>query len=74
MVALRGILDKDLDPFITNCKRLEQVDLLGVRSISQEVCLRYVLLVSLTCHFYFKWKNNALEPLKHYFSSRNLAM
>ncbi|XP_026682587.1 F-box/LRR-repeat protein 4-like [Diaphorina citri] len=40
MVALRGILDKDLDPFIQNCKRLEQVDLLGVRSISQEVCLR----------------------------------
>lgn len=42
MVALRGILDKDLDPFITNCKRLEQVDLLGVRSISQEVCLRFL--------------------------------
>ncbi|KAI5710290.1 hypothetical protein M8J75_007379 [Diaphorina citri] len=42
MVALRGILDKDLDPFIQNCKRLEQVDLLGVRSISQEVCLRFL--------------------------------
>uniref|UniRef100_A0A8D8XHW1 F-box/LRR-repeat protein 4 n=1 Tax=Cacopsylla melanoneura TaxID=428564 RepID=A0A8D8XHW1_9HEMI len=42
MVALRGILDKDLDPFIQNCRRLEQVDLLGVRSISQEVCLRFL--------------------------------
>lgn len=40
MAALRGITDRDMYPFINNCPRLQQVDLLGIRSITPQVCLR----------------------------------
>lgn len=40
MAALRGIMDRDLEPFIKHCPRLRQVDLLGVRSITADICLR----------------------------------
>nr|BDI00198.1 Fbxl4 protein [Gryllus bimaculatus] len=36
--ALRGVTDRDLEPFIELCPLLEQVDLLGVRSISPDLC------------------------------------
>uniref|UniRef100_A0A1B6DHT4 F-box domain-containing protein n=1 Tax=Clastoptera arizonana TaxID=38151 RepID=A0A1B6DHT4_9HEMI len=42
MAALRGILDRDLEPFVKHCPRLRQVDLLGVRSITADICLRFL--------------------------------
>ncbi|KAK6618314.1 hypothetical protein RUM44_002766 [Polyplax serrata] len=40
LTALRGICDKDLEPFIKSCPDLEQIDLLGVRGITPDICLR----------------------------------
>ncbi|XP_065203649.1 F-box/LRR-repeat protein 4 [Planococcus citri] len=39
MGTLRGINDRDLYPFIYNCPNLEQIDLLGNRGITSEVCI-----------------------------------
>ncbi|KAK7601643.1 hypothetical protein V9T40_009084 [Parthenolecanium corni] len=38
MGTLRGINDRDLYPFINNCPDLEQIDLLGNRGITSDVC------------------------------------
>ncbi|RZF47708.1 hypothetical protein LSTR_LSTR014625 [Laodelphax striatellus] len=40
MAALRGITDRDLLPFVTRCPRLQQLDLLGLRCITADICLR----------------------------------
>ena len=40
MGTLRGINDRDLYPFIYNCPNLEQIDLLGNRGITSEVCIK----------------------------------
>ncbi|CAH1404831.1 unnamed protein product [Nezara viridula] len=42
MAALRGITDRDLLPFLKCTPDLEQVDLLGVRSITPHMCLRFL--------------------------------
>ncbi|KAF6209124.1 hypothetical protein GE061_014867 [Apolygus lucorum] len=42
LAALRGITDRDLAPFMENCPHLQQVDLLGVRSITPFLCLRFL--------------------------------
>ncbi|XP_054288898.1 F-box/LRR-repeat protein 4 [Macrosteles quadrilineatus] len=44
MAALRGIMDRDLEPFLTHCRQLRQVDLLGVRSITADICLRFLCM------------------------------
>ncbi|XP_046677806.1 F-box/LRR-repeat protein 4-like [Homalodisca vitripennis] len=44
MAALRGIMDRDLEPFLQHCPRLRQVDLLGVRSITADICLRFLCM------------------------------
>lgn len=51
LTALRGVADKDLEPFIKNCPNLEQIDLLGVRGITSDICLRYHLVSSLYTFF-----------------------
>lgn len=40
MAALRGIMDRDLEPFLEHCPRLRQVDLLGLRCITADICHR----------------------------------
>jgi len=40
LTALRGICDKDLEPFTTSCPDLEQVDILGVHGITADGCMR----------------------------------
>lgn len=40
MGTLRGINDRDLYPFIYNCPDLEQIDLLGNRGITSDVCFK----------------------------------
>lgn len=40
LTALRGICDKDLEPFLVHCPELEQIDLLGVRGITPDICSR----------------------------------
>ncbi|KDR23668.1 F-box/LRR-repeat protein 4-like isoform X2 [Zootermopsis nevadensis] len=40
--ALRGITDRDLEPFIEHCPALEQVDLLGGRSITSDICVKFL--------------------------------
>lgn len=42
MAALRGITDRDLVPFLECTPHLEQVDLLGVRSITPHMCHRFL--------------------------------
>jgi F-box/leucine-rich repeat protein 4 len=42
LAALRGITDRDLEPFIEHCPALEQVDLLGGRSITSDICIKLV--------------------------------
>ena len=39
LTAVRGICDNDLEPFIKFCPDLEQIDLLGARGITSEICL-----------------------------------
>lgn len=48
MAALRGIMDRDLEPFLNHCRHLRQVDLLGVRSITADICFRFVSLCKIT--------------------------
>ena len=50
LAALRGVMDRDLEPFIEHCFLLEQVDLLGVRSITSDICFK---LVTFLCHAEF---------------------
>lgn len=40
--ALRGLTDRDIEPLLL-CNRLEQLDLLGARSLTPEICLRFLL-------------------------------
>ncbi|XP_066993757.2 F-box/LRR-repeat protein 4 isoform X2 [Anabrus simplex] len=42
LAALRGVGDRDLEPFIELCPEMEQVDLLGVRSITPEICIKFL--------------------------------
>lgn len=38
MSGWRGVSDNLLMPIIQNCKKLEQIDLLGIKNITGEVC------------------------------------
>ncbi|XP_048478464.1 F-box/LRR-repeat protein 4 [Plutella xylostella] len=38
--ALRGVSDRELTPVAERARRLRQIDMLGVRSITQDVCTR----------------------------------
>ncbi|XP_059478198.1 F-box/LRR-repeat protein 4 [Neocloeon triangulifer] len=38
--AMRGLTDRDLHVLINNCPLLEQVDILGIRNVSPDVCVR----------------------------------
>lgn len=42
LTALRGITDRDIEPFIEHCRDLEQVDLMGGRGITSEICVKLV--------------------------------
>nr|XP_012134777.1 PREDICTED: F-box/LRR-repeat protein 4-like [Megachile rotundata] len=42
LAALRGLTDRDLEPLFL-CKRLQQLDLLGARSLTPEICYRFLL-------------------------------
>lgn len=40
LAALRNVSDRDLELFIQLCPEMEQIDLMGVRCITPEICLR----------------------------------
>ncbi|XP_012256957.2 F-box/LRR-repeat protein 4 [Athalia rosae] len=42
LAALRGLVDRDLEPFLA-CPKLRQLDLLGARSLTPDICLRFLL-------------------------------
>ncbi|XP_046627361.1 F-box/LRR-repeat protein 4 isoform X1 [Neodiprion virginianus] len=42
LAALRGLTDRDLEPFLA-CSKLRQLDFLGARSLTPEICLRFLL-------------------------------
>lgn len=42
LAALRGVTDRDLEPFVEYCPMLEQIDLLGSRSITTEICEKFL--------------------------------
>lgn len=42
LAALRGLTDRDLEPFLA-CPKLRQLDFLGARSLTPEICLRFLL-------------------------------
>ncbi|XP_015183104.1 PREDICTED: F-box/LRR-repeat protein 4 [Polistes dominula] len=42
LTALRGLTDRDLEPLLL-CQRLQQLDLLGARSLTPEMCYGFLL-------------------------------
>lgn len=42
LAALRGLNDRDIEPLLL-CHNLEQLDLLGARSLTPDICLRILL-------------------------------
>ncbi|XP_057336309.1 F-box/LRR-repeat protein 4 [Microplitis mediator] len=40
--ALRGLTDRDIEPLLL-CQRLQQLDILGARSLTSDICLRFLL-------------------------------
>ncbi|XP_029056298.1 F-box/LRR-repeat protein 4 isoform X1 [Osmia bicornis bicornis] len=42
LAALRGLTDRDLEPLLL-CQRLQQLDLLGARSLTPEICYGFLL-------------------------------
>lgn len=42
LAALRGLTDRDLEPFLS-CQKLRQLDFLGARSLTPDICLRFLL-------------------------------
>ncbi|XP_015593223.1 F-box/LRR-repeat protein 4 [Cephus cinctus] len=42
LAALRGLTDRDLEPLLS-CQKLQQLDLLGARSLTPDICLRFLL-------------------------------
>nr|CAD7402773.1 unnamed protein product [Timema poppensis] len=42
LAALRGVGDRDLEPFMDFCPNMEQIDLVGVRSITSTVCMQFL--------------------------------
>lgn len=42
LTALRGITDRDLEPFIEHCPDLEQVDIMGGRGITSDICVKFL--------------------------------
>ena len=40
--ALRGLTDRDIEPLLL-CQNLQQLDLLGARSLTPDICLRFLL-------------------------------
>nr|CAD7259839.1 unnamed protein product [Timema shepardi] len=42
LAALRGVGDRDLEPFMDFCPDMEQIDLVGVRSITSTVCMQFL--------------------------------
>lgn len=42
LAALRGVTDRDLEPLLS-CRKLQQLDLLGARSLTPEICLKFLL-------------------------------
>ncbi|XP_012282503.1 F-box/LRR-repeat protein 4 [Orussus abietinus] len=42
LAALRGITDRDLEPLL-RCQRLQQLDLLGARSLTPDMCLLFLI-------------------------------
>ncbi|XP_015113292.1 F-box/LRR-repeat protein 4 [Diachasma alloeum] len=42
LAALRGLTDRDIEPLLL-CRQLRQLDLLGTRSLTPDICLRFLL-------------------------------
>lgn len=42
LAALRGLTDRDLEPLLL-CQRLQQLDLLGARSLTPDMCYGFLL-------------------------------
>lgn len=42
LAALRGLTDRDLEPLLL-CQRLQQLDLLGARSLTPDICYGILL-------------------------------
>ena len=42
LTALRGLTDRDLEPLLL-CQRLQQLDVMGARSLTHEIFLRFLL-------------------------------
>lgn len=40
--ALRGLTDRDIEPLLL-CQQLQQLDILGARSLTSDICLRFLL-------------------------------
>ncbi|XP_074113577.1 F box and leucine-rich-repeat gene 4 [Cotesia typhae] len=40
--ALRGLTDRDIEPLLL-CQKLQQLDILGARSLTSDICLRFLL-------------------------------
>lgn len=42
LAAFRGLTDRDIEPLLL-CHQLQQLDLLGARSLTPDICLRFLL-------------------------------